>query len=71
VVFVGASACFNSLVLIGMHAMLCCLNGALAESDNMVVSKQVLSLAVPDLRAEHEVVPPIQAQIPLRAVFQV
>ncbi len=51
--------------------MLCCLNGALAESDNMVVSKQVLSLAVPDLRAEHEVVPPIQAQIPLRAVFQV
>ncbi len=59
----------DSLVVIGMHAMLCCLNDAHAESDNIVVLKKVVRLAVLNLRAEHEVMPPIQAQALLRAVF--
>ena len=67
----GASACLDNLVVMGMHAMLCRLNAALAECDSMVLAEEVLKLAVLNLQAEHEVVPPIQAQALLRAVSPV
>ena len=51
-----------------MHAMLCRPNDALAESDNIVVLQQTLRLPVLVFQAEHEVMPPSQVQILLKAM---